>query len=214
MGSHEDEVEPEGTTGGLPARLGGAGLPAPMGTAPLGTAPLGEPLESALVRAFADAEASLRPVRPRVLARLDTIPAPRAREDARRRAPLPFLGHKRTLFLAVNALAAALLLTAYAGYLTVIKVQRQALAAEARHEVKNLAIVIRALRDRTAATPAASPAGTPAPSLAGALACLGIERDPFGNPFAFAEPDGRIWSYGVNGRNEQGGGDDIVAFLR
>jgi hypothetical protein len=160
-------------------------------------------VERTLERSFSAVAAELMPLRDRVLARLDR--APRERER-RREPPLPFLGRKRTLFLLVNAFAAAMLLTAYVGYLMLGRMQRQALAAEARCEVRNLAIVLRALRERGTAP------AEPREALAGALARLGIERDPFGNPFAC--DSARVYSYGLNGRDDGGAGDDIVAYLR
>ncbi len=169
---------------------------------------------SALERAFADVGGSLRPIRARVLERL---PAPgRSGRQPPALRPIPFLGRKRRLFLLVNALAASLLVATYAAYLSVIRIQRQAQAAHARVEVRNLAIVIRTLRERAAA---AAPATTPAAAdveraaFGDALARLGLESDPYGNPYALASA-GRVYSYGPNGRDEGGAGDDFVGYAR
>lgn len=158
-----------------------------------------EPETAALLSAsFGATEARLAPVRERVLSRLDGLTAPVGRRPERPR-PLPLLGRHRRLLLVGYASAAALLLTAYAGYWGVMRVQSRSLAIETRIGVKNLAIALRALK-----------AGSQEPpSLDAALARLGLRADPYGN--AFACDAGRVYSYGPNGRDDRGAQDDVVA---
>lgn len=165
-------------------------------------------LETLLVGAFRDAERSLHSPREAVLGAIEAgiarAPAP-GRASGRTQAPGRHPLARRVAWFALgNAIAAALLVSASLGYsyVALLREKRAALAVQAKVEVRNLAIVLRARK--AAAKPEK-------PDLEGALASLGIARDPFGNAFVL-EPS-RLYSLGANGRDERGAGDDIVAFL-
>ena len=163
---------------------------------------MGDPNELTDVRierAFADVASGLSPIRERVLARIDVLSESRRlpRAPARR----PFARTRRILYTGF-AIAAALLLVAYAGLVVLRPIQRQALALEAKTGVRNLAMVLRTLKER------AQPA-----SLESALARLGVTEDPYGYAYVYDAPS-RVYSVGANGRDEHGQGDDIVAFVQ
>jgi anti-sigma factor RsiW len=168
-------------------------------------------METLLVGAFRDVESRLRSPREAVLRAIGEARPGRASRGGR---PPRTLWRRLARVVALQAVAAALILAASLGYVYrgLLLAQRQALTVQAKIEAKNLAIVLRAMRERRAA---AAPAGPTRPDadLAGALACLGIERDPFGNPFVLDE-SGRLVSFGANGRDERGGGDDIAVSVR
>jgi len=155
-------------------------------------------MDALLHASFEAAATRFAPVGDRVMARIDGLPAPSSRRSGRARS-LPLLGRHRRLVLLGYASAAALLLTAYAGYWSVLRVQNRAMALEARVGVKNLAIALRALKVGS----------SEAPTLDVALVRLGLRVDPYGN--AFASDAGRVYSFGPNGRDDRGGQDDVVA---
>jgi hypothetical protein len=182
---------------------GAAGGGTPGGDDP---GPVDAETEALLERSFAATATALAPVRERVLARIAEMPPPRPRRDGGRVAAPPLFGRHRALLLLVLGSAASLLLTAYFGYLSMVRIQRQTQIVQARVEVRNLAIVLRTFRE---ASPEPATPREPCGALPNALARLGLAADPYGN--AYACDAARIWSWGPNGRNEGGAGDDIAA---
>jgi hypothetical protein len=173
-------------------------------------------METLLVGAFREAAGGLGSPRAAVLAQIAGRRPGSGRHEARR-APAPrVLGRRFGTFLLLNGVAAALVLAAALGYAYrgLVVAKRQALTLQAKVEVKNLAIVLRARgeRRREAARPSLAEA---AAELPGALAALGLEHDAFGNPFRVRGAAGAVcvYSCGPNGRDDAGAGDDIVAVL-
>lgn len=162
-------------------------------------------MERLLVGAFREIAPRLRSPREAVLGAIERGLAP-APASPRRERPVRLFGRRPGLFLLVNAIAAASILAAALGYvyLGLVNLERQALTTQARVEVRNLAILLRERVRGTQASPGAA-------DLQGALTALGLERDAFGHEFRIDPEGARLYSPGPNGRDERGGGDDIVA---
>ncbi|MHC4392880.1 MAG: hypothetical protein ACYS22_16425 [Planctomycetota bacterium] len=190
--------------------------------------------ERLLLGAFRWLDGEARPQADAVLARLDepaTIEAHPAPSESARLRPLRRRRRRTAILIGVNLIAATLIVAAYAGYLTFMRLEREGLLNGARIEVRSLAMVIEA---------DASQRGTALPSGDGsvilealgrptregaepALAALSPSRiragmllDGFGQPFAYAEDKGsaKVYSYGPNRRDDRGEGDDVVALVQ
>lgn len=169
-------------------------------------------MEVLLVGAFRDAAGAVRSPREAVLAEIAHRRPQSGRHDARRAPPARGLGRRIANLLLFSGIAASLIFAASLGYVyrSLVETRRQALTLQAKVEVKNLAIVLRLRQERRAVRASAQDLGP-------ALAALGLERDAFGNRFILDDAVGaapRVYSCGMNGRDERGAGDDIVALVR
>ncbi len=179
-------------------------------------------IETLLVGVFRDVESRLSVPPERVLARLDETrpgrdPSGRLRPAGPPR-PRPFLRSRvGQWFLLLNGIAAAFIALAFGTFATLRGASQATLTTRTRVEVRNLAIALESYRERQGTLP---PAGSR--SLVAALGADfpfaserladGIYRDPFGGPIAY---DGaRVYSYGPDGRDDGGAGDDLVCAIQ